>query len=134
MEVHVDHVQVHEAAARPAGPHAHVQVLHPMGRQCEDALGVHLQKQSGEWDEGFWHPPPRDPLLGDHLLGAHAAERADLRQGRATAVTACSPPCLTPCVGQVPSHVAATPLALTEPPAGARPARWAVRLAALTQT
>lgn len=46
--VHVDHVEVDEAAARPEGPHAHVQVLHAVRRQREDPSGVCLQGRRRE--------------------------------------------------------------------------------------
>lgn len=67
MVVHVDHVEVDEAAARAAGPHAHVQVLHAVGRQREDPSGVCLQGQQGEaGGEGIPSTAPRD---SEGLLG-----------------------------------------------------------------
>lgn len=52
MVVHVDQVEVDEPAARPAGPHTHVQVLHPMRWQHKDTFGIRLQGQQKEagWD------------------------------------------------------------------------------------
>lgn len=107
MVVHVDHVEVHEAAARPAGPHAHVQVLHPVGRQRKDASGVRLQKQQrGEWGRGVRHLPP---AVTARCSGATwpacgrkgPSENTDLR-GPCHSGHSPFPTCLTPRVGQSP--------------------------------
>ena len=48
MGICVDQVEVREAAARPAGPDAHMQVLHPMRGQHEHTSGVRLPGDRGE--------------------------------------------------------------------------------------
>lgn len=48
MSVHVDQVEVREAAARPAGPDAHMQVLNPMRGQHKHTSGVRLPGDRGE--------------------------------------------------------------------------------------
>lgn len=53
--IHVDQVEVHEPAARPEGPHGHVQVLYRVRRQHEDPFGVRLQGQQ----RSRWGAAPR---------------------------------------------------------------------------
>lgn len=48
MGVRVDQVELREAAARPAGPDAHMQVLQPMRGQHEHASGLRLPGDRGE--------------------------------------------------------------------------------------
>lgn len=45
----------------------------PWGGSAKTPLGSIFRNRVASGDEGFRHPPPRDPLLGDNLLGAHAA-------------------------------------------------------------
>lgn len=75
MEIHVDHVQVQEAAARPEGPHAHKQVLHPVRRQHKHPLGVRLQESREAGEDAA---PPGGPWGAScHLTQRTGGTRGD---------------------------------------------------------
>ena len=69
--VHVDQVEVREAAARPAGPDAHMQVLHPVRRQHEHTSGVRLPGDRGAGgQEVRASSQGAQRFRGDHLCWA----------------------------------------------------------------